>query len=208
MVISPEKTDLVEHFGASWRGARIVYAIQSEPVGLCDAIFQALPLIASDEMVVVGLPDTVWLPDSGLRCLPTGVLSFLLFPVDDPRHFDAVVVDARDRVETIEVKSPSPRTSWVWGAFALPCSTLAELHHLWIEDDRGDEYFGTLVNAWIARGGTAYGIKAGERYVDVGTVQGYRAAIALLQGNDAPLGAYHRAEQESGPLPVSMEVHR
>ena len=29
----------------------------------------------------------------------------------------------------------------------------AELHRLWIERERQDEYFGTLVNAYLARGG-------------------------------------------------------
>ena len=83
---------------------------------------------------------------------------------------------------------------------------LADLHALWCARDQADEYVGTLVNAWLARGGTAYGIKAGERYIDVGTIEGYRAAIAMLQGAAPPGPAVHRAEQEGGPLPVSMEV--
>ncbi|HTG45110.1 MAG TPA: hypothetical protein VK633_11325, partial [Verrucomicrobiae bacterium] len=43
-----------------------------------------------------------------------------------------------------------------------------------------DEYFGTLVNAYLAAGGEACGIRAGESYVDVGTLHGYREAIRLL----------------------------
>jgi hypothetical protein len=54
------------------------------------------------------------------------------------------------------------------------------LHQLWIERDRADEYFGTLVNAWLARGNRAVGVRAGESYVDVGTLDGYRAAIRIL----------------------------
>ena len=38
-----------------------------------------------------------------------------------------------------------------------------------------------LANAWIASGGLAMGVRAGEEYLDVGTLQGYRAAIRLLQ---------------------------
>ena len=38
-----------------------------------------------------------------------------------------------------------------------------------------------LVNEWIARGGSAVGVRAGAAYVDVGTLHGYRAAIELLQ---------------------------
>jgi hypothetical protein len=52
---------------------------------------------------------------------------------------------------------------------------------LWLEPGRQDEYVGTLVNAFIHRGGGAVGIPAGERYFDVGTVEGYRAAIDALR---------------------------
>jgi len=36
------------------------------------------------------------------------------------------------------------------------------------------------VNAWLARGGRADAVPAGEAYVDVGTLHGYRQAIQLL----------------------------
>ena len=42
------------------------------------------------------------------------------------------------------------------------------------------EYIGTLVNAYLARGGRATAVCAGEAYVDVGTVRGYREAMNLL----------------------------
>ena len=42
------------------------------------------------------------------------------------------------------------------------------------------EYLGTLVNAYLADGGRALGVQAGEAYVDVGTLNGYREATRLL----------------------------
>jgi tRNA (mo5U34)-methyltransferase len=39
---------------------------------------------------------------------------------------------------------------------------------------------GTLVNAYLAHGGEAVGVRGGEAYVDVGTLHGYREAIRLL----------------------------
>ncbi len=44
----------------------------------------------------------------------------------------------------------------------------------------------TLVNAWLQKGGLAIGVKAGESYMDVGTLAGYHAAINLLAARDAP----------------------
>jgi len=36
-----------------------------------------------------------------------------------------------------------------------------------VPPERRDEYFGTLINAWIAEGNEALGIRAGGEYVDV-----------------------------------------
>ena len=55
-----------------------------------------------------------------------------------------------------------------------------DLKALWETRARTDEYFGTLVNGYLAAGGTALGVKAGESYVDVGTLHGYRTAMTLL----------------------------
>jgi glucose-1-phosphate thymidylyltransferase len=62
---------------------------------------------------------------------------------------------------------------------------------LWSDPGRGDEYVGTLINAYLARGGRAIGVPAGERYYDVGTVDGYRAAIDVLKAG-APLPSTSR----------------
>ena len=44
---------------------------------------------------------------------------------------------------------------------------------------------GTLINAYIAGGGAAWGVKAGQCYADVGMVHGYRAALQLLSNMNA-----------------------
>jgi dTDP-glucose pyrophosphorylase len=187
-VISPGKSDILGYYGGGVGGAHVCYAVQPRPAGLCDSIFRALPLLAHDETVLVGLPDTIWFPEDGLRQLPDGAFSFLLFPVERPEFFDAVVTDEAGRVREIQVKRPGAETEWVWGAFKLPVSILAELHALWLRREPRDEYIGTLVNAWLERGGEALGIRAGEAYVDVGTLRGYREAIHLLEERPAPAG--------------------
>ena len=179
-VISPGKSDIVEYYGAGYGSVPIAYVVQPRAVGLCDAIFRALPLVAPDEPVIVGLPDTVWFPEEALNALPDDAFSFLLFPVDRPDRFDAVVLDADDRVTEIQVKRSDATSHWIWGAFKMPGRVLAALHALWQARDCADEYIGTLVNAYLAEGGRAFGIKAGRSYVDVGTLDGYRSPIALL----------------------------
>ena len=179
-VVSPGKTDILEYYGNRIYSADVCYTVQTQALGLCDALFRALPFIAPGEQILFGLPDTVWFPENAFEYLPDNALSFLLFPVDRPQQFDAVVTDSDGRVVEIQVKQPNARTNWVWGAFKMPVDTFAELKRLWCERDRADEYIGTLVNAWLERGGRAWGVHAGERYVDVGTVHGYREAVTLL----------------------------
>ena len=181
-VISPFKSDILQYYGGTVGDVDIAYVCQAGAAGLCDAIFRALPVVSPDEPVLVGLPDTIWFPADALARLPDDRLSFLLFPVSHPELFDAVVLDDAGRVLAIEVKSATASSRWIWGAFKMPGRTLRDLHRLWIERERRDEFMGTLVNAWLQAGGQAWGVCAGESYVDVGTLHGYREAIRLLDG--------------------------
>jgi glucose-1-phosphate thymidylyltransferase len=194
-VISPGKSDILEYYGGEAYSAAICYAVQPQPLGLCDAIFRALPLIHSSETVMVGLPDTLWFPETALLSLPDDRLSFLLFPVRRPELFDVVETDSAGRVQRIQVKQRRPCSHWIWGAFKMPASVLARLHDLWRERGSSDEYMGTLVNAFLERGGEALGVRAGTSYVDVGTLEGYREAIQILS-------AHHPASTISRSTPA------
>jgi glucose-1-phosphate thymidylyltransferase len=179
-VISPGKSDILCYYGSGYGSVAFAYMVQPQAWGLCDAVFRAVPLIAPDEPVVVGLPDTVWLPKGALAQLRGDQLSFLLFPVAQPQFFDAVLLDETNAVREIQVKQSNAASHWIWGAFKMPGHILHELHQLWSRRQCRDQYIGTLVNAYLAQGGQAIGVKAGTAYVDVGTVHGYRAAISLL----------------------------
>lgn len=193
-VISPGKSDILEYYGPGQRGAASVYVVQPSAEGLCDAIFRAAPLIGGNEDVLIGLPDTVWFPRDGFSALPDGQLSFLLFPVEHPQFFDAVVLDDEDGVKEIQVKRQNAASNWIWGAFKLSGRIFHDLHDLWLCRNRSDEFVGSLINAYIDAGGTALGVKAGEAYVDVGSFNGYRAAIALLS---QAVNETHRLPQAS-----------
>ncbi|MBV9769300.1 MAG: nucleotidyltransferase family protein [Bryobacterales bacterium] len=180
-VVGPGKSDIMEYFGSKSEAASFFYAVQSNPEGLCDAIFRALPLIGPTEPVCVGLPDTIWFPEDGFCRLDDDRFSFLLFPVDHPEFFDAVIADPEGRVREIQVKREDAGSHWVWGAFKLPGNVLGELFELWKDRGKQDEYLGTLVNEYLRLGGSAWAVPAGQHYVDVGTFNGYREAIRLLQ---------------------------
>ena len=200
-VISPGKSDILEYYGASVGGATIAYTVQPAASGLCDALFRALPLIDQTDEVLFGLPDTIWFPEDGFCHLPPGRLSFLLFPCDQPQFFDAVETDREGRVVEIRVKRRDVTSRWIWGAARIPGAVLHELRGLWTERQQVDEYFGTLINAWIQDGGEAWGLACGEAYVDVGTVDGYRQGIQLLseRASDHVSRAGHHLQEEGRP---------
>jgi dTDP-glucose pyrophosphorylase len=179
-VIGPGKSDILAYYAAGYQQSATMFVVQPEPAGLCDAIFCAAPFVRDDETVLIGLPDTIWYPETGYSALPEDRLAFLLFPVEHPQFFDAVVLSGNDEVARIEVKNPSPSSHWVWGAISMPSQVMRELRELWLERGRADEYLGTLVNEWLERGGKAAGVRAGTDYVDVGTLNGFRAATDLL----------------------------
>lgn len=185
-VIAPGKSDILDYYGGSAYAAKLCYTVQPQPLGLCDAVFCALPFIPRDDYVVVGLPDTVWFPQDGLTHLPRDTLGFLLFPVAQPQLFDVVLLHPDNSVCEIQVKPAAPASNWVWGAFGMPAMVLHDLCALWCRRGREDVYFGTLINAYIANGGRACGIRAGTSYIDVGTVDGYREALQLLLHETVP----------------------
>jgi len=110
--------------------------------------------------------------------------------VDHPEFFDAVVLDG-ERIREIQVKQADAESNWIWGAFRMSAAGFRDLHLLWKQRACRDEYFGTLVNGYIKAGGCGIGVKAGESYVDVGTLNGYRTAMALLSDTQTG-GPEHR----------------
>ncbi len=184
-VISPGKSDILEYYGGNIGSVPVAYVVQPRPGGLCDALFRARTVVHPSEHVLIGLPDTIWFPEDALATLPDGALSFLLFPVDRPELFDAVVTDDAGAVREIQVKTRRAQSSWIWGAFKMPGDLFHGLHELWCQRECRDEYIGTLINAYLEQGGQARGVRAGTAYVDVGTLHGYREAIQLLAGQQA-----------------------
>jgi dTDP-glucose pyrophosphorylase len=187
MVISAEKSDLVRYFAERDYAAQIFYAVQPKAQGLCDAIFRAEPFARYHDRVLVGLPDTIWFPENAYRTVLTpenfqnADANLLLFPVTNPSQFDAVVCDQQGYVTSVEVKKPEPKSHWVWGAVTTTGNAFHELKLLWEARHRSDEYLGDLLNAYIAAGSIVRGVSAGELYMDVGTLEGYRNAQDYLR---------------------------
>ena len=82
----------------------------------------------------------------------------------------------------IQVKARDARILMDLGrASSCLARSLHDLHALWLRRERQDQYVGTLVNAYLEAGGAAVWRARRKSYVDVGTLNGYREAIRLLE---------------------------
>jgi glucose-1-phosphate thymidylyltransferase len=191
-VISAEKTDVVKYYAERDYAAEIFYVVQPRPQGLCDALFRAAPFARRHEKILIGLPDTIWFPeDAYLRALDLerAAVNLVLFPVRNPWAFDAVVCDELGYVEQVQVKRAQPDSRWIWGAITTTGESFYRLKLLWESRRRQDEYFGDLLNAFLAAGNVARGKFCGEIYMDVGTLEGYREAQDFLRAQQCSLPA-------------------
>jgi glucose-1-phosphate thymidylyltransferase len=179
MVISAEKTDIVRYYAERDYAAEIFFVLQTEPRGLCDALFRAEPFARYHDRVLIGLPDTIWFPENAYLPaleLEESSVCLVMFPVANPSAFDAVVCDDQGYVQQVEVKKRDARSHWIWGGVTARGEAFRRLKLLWEARHRADEYLGDLLNAFIAAGNSIQGKYAGETYMDVGTLEGYRAA--------------------------------
>lgn len=189
MVISAEKTDIVRYYAERDFAAEVFYVVQQRPQGLCDALFRAEPFTWAHEQVLIGLPDTIWFPENAFLPALDGIakdgggagVNLILFPVNEPSAFDAVVVGELGYVSEVQVKRPDATSNWIWGAVTCTGEAFHALRCLWESRHRADEYLGHLLNAYIAAGNLVRATYAGEHYMDVGTLAGYRAAQEFLQ---------------------------
>jgi dTDP-glucose pyrophosphorylase len=184
MIISSEKSDIVRYYAERNYAAEIFYVVQQKPAGLCDALFRAEPFAHHHRQVLIGLPDTIWFPENAYRPAmedKRADVNLVLFPVDNPGAFDAVVCDAQGYVEKVEVKQRDAHSYWVWGAVSCTGEAFHALKLLWESRHREDEYLGHLLNAYIAAGDAVRGSYSGEVYMDVGTLDGYHRALQYLR---------------------------
>jgi glucose-1-phosphate thymidylyltransferase len=176
----------VKYYAERDYAAEIFYVIQQQPLGLCDALFRAEPFARQHDQVLIGLPDTIWFPENAYApaLAPSGAeCNLVLFPVANPSVFDAVICDDLGYVQEVQVKKADPRSHWIWGAVTIRGEAFHRLRLLWESRHRADNYLGELLNAFIAAGNPVRGKFAGESYMDVGTLEGYRNAQDFLRAN-------------------------
>jgi glucose-1-phosphate thymidylyltransferase len=162
VVTRPDKVDVADHARAL--GAVVVVG---EPSSSAESILLALEGLATDDLVMVGFPDTVWQPVSGLaRVLAlvgdgadVGLGLFRGRDGEQLRRSDVVVLEG-SAVTAVEVKPARPSSDLLWGCAAARVEPLAGLS--------GREHPGELF-AELARAGRVAGVVLEGDFLDIGT---------------------------------------
>ncbi len=114
----PEKDAVVAH--AETIGAEVVLA---RPATVSESFLAGVAGLASNDIVLIGLPDTIWEPLTGYRQPVAAVrdgadVGIGLFRIDesDLTRSDVVAFGANGAIEGIAVKPAEPPSEWIWAA--------------------------------------------------------------------------------------------
>jgi glucose-1-phosphate thymidylyltransferase len=171
LVTRPEKRDVAER--ARSLGVTVV---EARPATLSLSILAGMEWLAGNDIVLLGLPDSVWEPLDGFARL-LGALTadaevvLGLFRSREPERGDVATLDSSGRVAAVHVKSAQPPGDLVWGIAAARADALARL--------REHEEPGHLFDE-LARGGRALAVRFPGEFIDIGTKEALERARALL----------------------------
>jgi len=128
-VLGDRKQDIMQYYGGGERfGVHFAYLYQEEPKGMPFALDLARPWIVDEDIVLFGMPDTLFFPeDAFLRLLDFHLqkrsdLSLGLFPTNKPYKFGMVDFDAEGNVLTCIDKPTQTSLKYMWG---IACWTQA-----------------------------------------------------------------------------------
>ncbi len=196
-VVSPEKMEVLRVLGQGDSvGMAMAYVVQPLPRGLPHAVRCARPWLGEAD-VVFAMPDTIFLPPEALadvhaRRAETGADVVLgVFPVDEPERLGPVELAADGTVLRVHDK-PGDRThmnSWgvaCWSPrFTAFCCAWDEAR----ESEGSERALGHAFEAARIEGLTVGAVTFHEgRFLDIGTPQGLRAALAALAAGGVLIG--------------------
>jgi glucose-1-phosphate thymidylyltransferase len=186
IIINRHKDDLMGLYkdGRQY-GVDICYLFQDEPLGMAHALNLARNWVG-DATVLLGMPDTVVLPDTCFIQLLERHRSFKadltlgLFPTDKPYKFGMVEADENFEILRHEDKPKETTMTEMWGIVCWERTFTEKLAgHIEKTDAAGKEVvLGDIFDAMI---GDKYVTKAvpirDGRYYDVGTYDDFKRAV-------------------------------
>lgn len=164
-------------FGDTYGGLAVTYSQEVAPLGTAGALRLALPLFASDPVLIMNgdsFCDTnlqaFWTWHSGKRAHGT----IRLIKASDTERYGRVRVDAEGLVLSFNEKSDNGEAGWMNAGIYLISRRLL----LTIPMSRPVSLERDMFPAWIGQG--LYGYRSAGRFLDIGTPEAYAAAKQFL----------------------------
>lgn len=167
VVTRPDKVDVAEHARAL--GALVV---EGEPASLAASLALGIQGLHGGDVVLVGLPDTMWEPIDGfvslLEVVEEGAAAVLgVFESGEPERSDVVVLDEAGLVRSVHVKEARPPGRLVWGCLAAKVAALAGIDR---HPEPGHHF------AELAAVGRLSAVRFPGKMIDIGTPAALAAA--------------------------------
>jgi glucose-1-phosphate thymidylyltransferase len=186
IITNPAKHKLMEfHLNGGKSGANIVYIVQNS-ISMAHSINLAYEWI-KDSTVIMGMPDTIALPQNCFKQLikkhNSADLSLGLFLTDKPYKFGMIKTDNAFNITYHRDKPSKTKALMMWGiAIWEPCFTKILHKHIKRTPPVSKEItLGDIFDIALDEGRSckAYPI-VGGKYYDIGTYDDYKRAILDL----------------------------
>jgi glucose-1-phosphate thymidylyltransferase len=171
IMVRPEKADVL-----SYARAHRLEIVEGRPATLAASVRSAVTGVAADDIVALGLPDTIWQPADGFVPLVEAVrrgfsAALGLFEMSEPDRADVVSLLDDGRVARVDVRPVRPDSQLIWGCAAFRAASLHDL--------RTDQPLGSFWHELAQRERVA-GVILSSVYVDIGTPSGLAEAMRRL----------------------------
>lgn len=170
-----DKTDLIRYLAHKSPYKNNLIFLVRPRAGLLNGIIIPEEFLRDDDELYFGLPDTIWYPKDGFAQLDQlkGELVLGLFDTGTPERFDSVVINRQNRIQSIEVKVPKPKTNWTWaiGKLSIRIARLLKPNSL----------FGASLHEYCQKY-PGYAVElAGSHCLDIGIPADYAKADQFVQ---------------------------
>lgn len=170
VVTRPDKRDVIDN--AARLGATV---IEASPPSLAESFRAGMGELGSEDIVLLGFPDSIWRPVDGYRrILPLlddrWDVALGLFEATDLQRYEPVVSDEAGQILRIEFKPERPSSNCIWGCAAARVRVLSGLE--------GAEEPGVYFDSLCSQGRVG-GLRLSGPYIDMGTREGLREALEM-----------------------------
>lgn len=177
------KHELIEkHFGASYRGAEVAYAVEAAPLGTGGGLLLAMSTIRAAGPWLVLNGDTFF--DVSLAELrkfheaKRAEITLSLFPVENNTRYTGVEIDSEQRITRLKSTSDGSRQLINGGVYLLAENALSGLPYR-----TGDKasFESDILEKALEAGKRLYGYSSNGKFIDIGVPEDYARAARLLK---------------------------